>query len=274
MGIKQITISALLLAACSSASGPTKDGSRSDGPKTVADSSGSQTGGEGVEDACKTISVTEIDAEEARTLGFAVDEHLALFDRTFLEPFHRGNVDCSALPPSTDGQIEVRASLQGIDLVRREPARAGVEGLCPPVQQMYLKYRAVIELATDDGTLTGSFEGWAGASLPDAPYYAGLVFSGGDEPAAFSGSLGLRVDASRPYVGRLGGNVALGATVWASNFFTMVSYTDGAEPYQDQGDGIFWPADFQDLNAAALCGWLDLPGAQRPLISIDDFNER
>jgi hypothetical protein len=269
MGFKQITISAVLLAACSSG-GPTKDGSPGEGT-TIADSSGSQTGGEGTKDACKTVSVTEIDAEEARTLGFAVDDDLALFDRTFEAPFHSGNLDCSALPPSSDGQIEVRASLQGIDLVRREPS--DVPELCPTPKQTYLQYRAVIELTTDDGTLAGSFEGWARRSLPEAAEPAGLAFSVDAEAAAFSGSLGIRVDSGRAHTGIVVGNVVLGATVWASNLFTRVDYADSAEPLQDQGDGIFWPANFQDLNGTALCGWLDVPEEQRTPISIDDFND-
>lgn len=270
MGFKQITISAVLLAACSSG-GPTKDGSPGGGTTTIADSSGSQTGGEGSKDACQTVSVTEIDAEEARALGFIVDDDLALFDRTFEAPFHRGNLDCSALPPTSDGQIEVRASLQRIDLVRREPT--DVPELCPPLKQTYLVYRAVIDLTTGDGTLAGSAEGWASRSLPEAAEPAGLLFSAAAEPAAFTGSLGIRVDAGRAHTSVVNAGVAIGATAWASSLFSLVNYSDGADPVQDQGEGIFWPADFQDVAGAALCGWLDVPEGQRTPISIDDFND-
>jgi hypothetical protein len=267
MGFKQITISALFLAACSTG-GSTDDTSPVGGTQTV---DGSQTGGEGQLDACSTISITEVDADEARALGFAVDEHLALFDQTFEEPFHRGNLDCSALPPTSDGEIQVRASLQGIDLVHREPTDPDAAETCPTSERTYLQYRAVIELTTDDGTLAGSFESKAWVSA--APDHAGLVFSVDATPSAFNGSLGIRVDASRAHVGKLDGQVALGATVWESRLFTTVSYLDGAEPIQSQGDGIFWPSDFGDVNGAALCGWLDVPGQQPPPIGIDDFND-
>jgi hypothetical protein len=238
MGFKQITISAVLLAACSSG-GPTKDGSPGGGTTSIADSSGSQTGGEGTKDACQTVSVTEIDAEEARALGFVVDDDLAL--------------------------------LQRIDLVRREPT--DVPELCPPLKQTYLVYRAVIELTTSDGTLAGSAEGWASRSLPEAAEPAGLFFSAAAEPAAFTGSLGIRVDAGRAHTSVVNAGVALGATAWASSLFSLVNYSDGADPVQDQGEGIFWPADFQDVTGAALCGWLDVPEGQRTPISIDDFND-
>jgi hypothetical protein len=275
MGFKQITISTAFLAACSSAACSSQDGSPRDGSPTVADSSGSQTGGEGIHDVCKTVSVTEIDVDEARALGFAVDEHLALFDRTFEEPFHRGNLDCSTLPPSIGGQIQVRASLQRIDVVRREPTWPEAPETCPTLQRTYLQYRALVEIATDEGTLAGSFEGSAGASLPGAPgHAAGLGFiADGEEPALFRGSLGIRVDPSRAYVGKVSGQVSLGTTPSASWLFTIVSYSDGEEPFQDQGDGLFWPFDFQDVNGERPCGWLDMPGEQRAPIGIDDFND-
>jgi hypothetical protein len=151
-------------------------------------------------------------------------------------------------------------SLKGIDLVGREPTEPDAAETCPTLERTYLQYRAVLELTTDDGTLAGSFESKAWVSA--APDHVGLVFSVDATPSAFSGSLGIRVDASRAHVGNQGGQVALGATVWASRLFTTVSYLDGAEPIQSQG-GIFWHSDFRDLNGAALCGWLDVPGQQR-----------
>jgi hypothetical protein len=91
--------------------------------------------------------------------------------------------------------------------------------------------------------------------------------------AGFSGSLGIRVDPSRAHVGKIGGTIALEDPLLDSQLHTWVDYTDGSEPFQDDGDGMFWPFDFQDMTGQRPCGWLGPAGAQRAPISIDDFND-
>jgi hypothetical protein len=274
MGFKHVALAVALLVACSSPDASTKANT----PPQVGAARGSQTGGEGSIASCKSVSITEIDAEQARMLDFPVDAQLALFDQAVVVPFHRGDVDCSMLPARVDGHIQIKASLRGIDRELFEPALPEVPDVCPAWQRELLRYRAVIDLTTDEGTLMGSFAaiGYAGHPAPGTEAYAGLVFWGSTEAELelknFAGSLGVRVDPSRAHTGHLRGSVALGATVWASSVFTTVDYTDGGDPLQDQGDVLFWPSDFPDLQGAALCNGLAAPGEQRDPISIDDYN--
>jgi hypothetical protein len=271
MGFKQIAISAVFLAACSSTGG--SGGSSPPGSRTNEDASGSQTGGEGSILGCRVVSTTEVDVAEARELGFPVDEHLALFNQTFEAPFHRGNVICSAGPLSVDGHVRVHAELHRIDYVQ-QASLLNAPDSCPTSQLEELRYHTTIELSTDNGTVLGSFESLAYVERPDPTTtpVAGLNFSVSNDVAAFAGALGIRVDPTRTHRGVLGGNIAIGATPWASQLFTLVDYTDGAEPLQDQGDGIFWPADLQDLAGQGLCNYLGYDVPQRDPISIDDYN--
>jgi hypothetical protein len=271
MGIKYIVLGTVFLAACSSSSAPpTGAGSPTDRTK-VGQGDGSQTGGEGSIAGCRRVSATTISAEEARLLDFPVDEQLALFDQTFEASFHRGNLDCSALPASSDGHIQTRASLLGIDREQFVSASDRADD-CPSWRREILKYRAQINLTTDDGTLEGSFESTAsvGHPAPGNDPVLGLRFTGA-EFAPLSGSLGIRVDSARPHVPRVSLQIALGVTPWPSQVFTLVDYTDGGDPLQDQGDGMFWPPDFRDGQDQGMCGWLDYPVPQRAPISIDAY---
>lgn len=271
MRIKYIVVGAGILAACSS--NPTGPTSSSDG-SSVQTSDGSQTGGEGTVDGCQRVSVTALDADQARSLDLPVDEQLALFDQTFEAPFHLGNADCSALPASTTGHIQIHASLLGISREEFVPIQPEAPDSCPTWERERLKYRALIDLTTDDGTLVSSFEATAiaGHPAPGTDPVLGLLFSAAPAIASSSGSLGIRVDPTRPHVGHLNASIALGATPWASEVFALVDYTDGGDPPQDQGDGLFWPSDYQDTQKEGLCGWLDYPTPQRAPISIDDYN--
>jgi hypothetical protein len=251
----------LLLAGCSSR-GVIEGG----GP-----SAGSQTGDEGSTDPCKSVGKTEIDTDTARDLGFAVDEHLALFDREFEVPFHQGDLDCTTLPPRVDGQIRIRATLQRLEHESFEPVDAST---CLRWKHGWLIYHAAIQLEADNGVLAGNVEGPAYAVHPEsgAPVYPGLIFSDASPPAAFTGSFGIRVDLGRPHEAQVSWRVAIGAPDFSSRVLGDVDYTDRKEPTQDQGDGMFWPSDF--LVGQLLCGWLDLDRPQPGLVSLDQYNAR
>jgi hypothetical protein len=138
-----------------------------------------------------------------------------------------------------------------------------------------LRYHAVIDLTTDNGTLVGSFESiaTAGHPAPGTDLVTGLLFTVGAEAKTFTGSLGIRVDPSRAAKpGHLGGQIALGVTPWASILATLVDYTDDSAPLQDQDDGMFWPADFQGPQNQGVCALLNDPVQQRTPISIDAYN--
>jgi hypothetical protein len=270
MRIKYIAVGAVLLAACSSPNATTRSVSPADGSPEQT-SSGSQTGSEGSEAGCRRISHTEIDAEQARALDFPVDEQLALFEHDFDAPFHLGNVNCSALPASTKGHIQIRASLLGIT---RDEFESVASDSCPTWSRERLNYRARIDLTTDDGTLVSSFEADAatGHPAPGTDPVTGLSFSALVGVTTSSGSLGIRVDPTRAHVAYLGASIALGVTPWVSHLLTSVTYTDGGDPLQDEGDGLFWPSDINDLQGHNLCGWLDYPTQQRAPISLDAYN--
>lgn len=231
---------------------------------------GSQTGDEGSYAGCASIRTTEIDADTARDLGFPVDDHLPLFEQEFEMPFHHGNLDCTSLPPRVDGNIRFRASLQRIEHEELEPTWAYA---CPEWKYDRLIYHAAIQLETDEGTLSGTVEGPAYAEHPEpgTEGYPGLVFFGESPISDFAGSFGIRVNPQRPHQAGLGWQVAIGAPDFGSRANTSVDYTDGREPMQDQGDGMFWPADF--IEGQVLCGWLNLEGPQRDLISLDRYND-
>jgi hypothetical protein len=267
--IKHILLGALFSVACSSPNGSTGSGEPKHDSSADLGSSGTQTGGEGSVSSCRSVSISEVDADQARALGFPVDEQLPLFEQTFEAPFHRGELSCAARPVSTDGHVQIHASLQRMEWEKFVPAAE--DAPCPTPASDLLWYRAVITLTTDDGTLSGSFETKAAVKrvVPGTDEVKGLYFSASVPLSALSGSLGVRVDASRAHAGHLGIKIALGDTPWASEAFTLVDYTDGEEPIQDQGDALFWPATF--AGATTLTSECDVP--QTPSISIDAYNQ-
>ena len=216
--------------------------------------------------ACSIASQTEITAQDARDLGFPVDHELALLDRTHQAPFHRGDFACTAgAVPSVDGQISIRPTLQRIELRKNRPTSEVID---PSSCSDFLIFRASVELGTDDGIVSGHFD----AEGPS--YVGGLYLSALPEPKEFAGTLGIRVDSSRPHRGLVSINIVLRDRSPNGELFTQVLYADGGSPLQDDGDGIFWPADDVDTHFPPHCVWLEVPGAQSPMVSLDEYNRR
>jgi hypothetical protein len=215
--------------------------------------------------ACKIASQNEITAQAARDLGFSVDHELALLDRSHQAPFHHGNFVCaSGAVPSVDGQISIRATLQRIELQKNEPASDSIDAKsCADL----LIFRTTLELGTDDGSVSGHFDAEGGS------YVDGMYLSALPEPKELAGALGIRVDRNRPQRGQVSVWVALRDRSPNGQLFTRVNYSDGGSPQQDDGDGMFWPADDVDTHLPPHCGWLDPQGAPPAMmISLDEYN--
>jgi len=209
-------------------------------------------------DGCKVVATAEVTPQAARDLGFRVDRDLALLDRTHQASFHRGDFACGA-PPGVDGQISIRATLQSIEHRRRAPVHESIPAsACPD----FLIYHCGVELNTNEGSVSGRFDGEAYSGVDS------VHISAGPEPAQFAGTLGIRVDRNRPREGVVAISITLREAGPAGQVFTAVNYTDCGDPLQHQGEGGFWPTD----NSQIQCGWLEVPYPEFPMVSLDEYN--
>ena len=163
--------------------------------------------------------------------------------------------------PSNDGEITILPRLQRIEQVSRMTYDGSVNPVgCPD----FLTYHSAVELGTDDGSISGTFE----ATVYSDP--SGLSIAQSADPSAFVGTLGIRVDTGRPQTGGVGITVELREEGPTGQLFTLVDCTDGNEPLQSQGNGVFWPPHDIEYHP---CGWLDTPPSwQAPMMSLDEYN--
>jgi hypothetical protein len=209
--------------------------------------------------ACVADALQEITLEQAREMGFSIDTPLSFFgDRLRVSDFHFGNAGSCSSAPSTDGQIRYRVRFKRLLLQTQKPLAAGFA--C----EDYLVYEGITELEADGGLISGVFEStWH-------PTSEGIETSVDVDPAAFEGSLGIRVDAGRAHEAKL--NVTLGVRDADARgaMRTIVHYLNGDEPAYDIGEGLLWPAS----QAGEYCHWFDTDPSDSPLLSIDEYNAR
>jgi hypothetical protein len=213
--------------------------------------------------ACVTVSTNPVTQDEARALGFPVDDDLAKLAQPIDVPFHRGDFACGTAA-DTSGQLRITVVVNAIKhYVNRPNPNAGGAITC----RDWLGYDAAIDLRTDDGTLSGSItDTWiAGADSSGAH---AMHFSVGVPAATFSGSLGIRAERLRQPVGTVSISTTIRGPAVSGQVFTYVEYCDGQPLTWDQGDGLFWPPD----NPNKTCSWLEAPAPRGPMMTLDEFN--
>jgi len=213
--------------------------------------------------ACGTTSTNAVTQDEARGLGFPVDDDLAQLAQPIDVPFHRGDFACGA-PAATSGRLRITVVVGTIKHYVNEPTTSAMDpSVCPD----WLGYDATIDLQTDDGTLSGSTPVTLIAG-PDSSGAHAIAFTVPAPPANFSGSLGIRADRLRQPAGTVGITTVIRGPVVSGQVFTQVAYCDGEAPDWDQGDGLFWPPD----NPVNTCGWLEIPAPWGQMMTLDEFN--
>ena len=201
--------------------------------------------------------------DEARALGFPVDDDLAQLAQPIDVPFHRSGFPCGT-PAATSGQLRITVAVATIKHYVNRPTTSAVDpSKCPD----WLGYEATIDLQTDEGTLSGSIPGTLIAG-PDSSGAHAMAFFVSARPADFSGSLGIRADRLRQPAGIVGLTTTIRGPAVSGQVFTSVAYCDGEMPDWDQGDGLFWPPD----NPVNTCTWLEAPAPWGQMMTLDEFN--
>jgi hypothetical protein len=218
--------------------------------------------------ACGVVAVNTVTQDEARALGFPVDDDLARLAQPIDVPFHRGDYACGTPAPTT-GQLRITVAVDAIEHNVNRPTTSLIDpSMCPD----FLAYAGTIDLRTDEGTLSGSTRNKIIAGADSSGAHA-MAFGFGASAAAFSGTLGIVGDWQRQSVGvvRLSGVIRDAAV--SGQLFTSVIYCDGDSTWEsvegDYGDGLFWPPD----NPDNPCRWIG-PTPPGYTMTLDAFNAR
>jgi hypothetical protein len=222
---------------------------------------------------CRVLEHAELDVEQARALGLeSIDRDLALFERRYEAPFHWGpcGSDCRRAGGASE---DTRLSLQAepLTVYRTTSERlpdAPESALC----EDYLEYRAVLDLATEDGGFAGRF-------------YARL-FRWGDKLAAinirpdlrnFEGWQQVALDLDRPHWAAAVAWLELGDEGFLGVFDIVVNYTDADSTADGRGEirtgfGAFWPNEFDagDILVEIVPSPTE-PSPQTQLVALDDY---
>jgi hypothetical protein len=213
--------------------------------------------------ACATVSTNAVTQDEARALGFPVDDDMARLAQPIDVPFHRSDFACGTTA-ATSGQLRITVSVDAIQHYVNRPNGPGVD---PSSCLDWLAYQARIDLQTDEGSLSGGGSGKiiAGADS-SGTHTMSVTFAA--RPADFSGSLGIRADRRRQPAGTVYVTTTFRGPDVSGQVFTVVAYCDGEAPDGDQGDGLFWPPE----NASNPCGWLEWSTPWGEMMTLDEFN--
>jgi len=208
---------------------------------------------------CKPTA-TVLTAADASAMGFDVAGDLQILAQTTDVTFHHGEWSCSDPHGQTDdGNLHIEPRLAAVLLVTQEPTFAGTDpSACPA----YVSYAVSMNLTADDGTIAGAFTGQA------VHWTDGIYFTGSAPAQDLRGLLGVRANLSRARTATVWSTVTLTSAGPTGSLLASTDYTDGRDPPQDQGDGMFWPSSSGDFG----CGWLEAP--QSPgstMITLDAY---